>query len=168
MKLLATSNTGEIVVGGDPSRNRVARASRESRGARPWIVLGGLLVVAWCYGIVLQTMATAAPLVTGGALSRTGLMFTAIGIGAAMVTPLVLWIRQIVRTSWSNSVQAVVLSRRLRAFAAWGFGSLGLALLAVDVTAAFTDLEPWMTAIRLAVFGGSSSCGLLAYALVQR
>jgi serine/threonine-protein kinase len=152
----------------DPQRSVNAR-SRESRGARPWIVLGLLLAIAWGYGVTLQSVDLASLLLTGSTLGPLELLIAAIGTGAAMLTPVILYIRRPVRNAWRNSVQALVLSRRLRGFAAAAFATLGIGALTLAVLTRFVTLqEAALPIIRLSLFGASLLIGLLTYWLTPK
>ncbi len=150
------------------SRSLVARASRQSKTARPWIALSLLLLMVWGYGTLVRTIVCVVELVTGSAIGATELSIVAVGVAVAMLTPAILWIRNIGRTIWRNSVLSMVLARRLRAFVAVALATLGLATVVVGVVGRFVSLEPRMTVIDLVVAGLSALGGLVAYFLTPK
>jgi serine/threonine protein kinase len=150
------------------SRSLVARASRQSKTARPWIVASLMLIVLWSYGVLTRSILQVAELTTREVASRSTLLVVLVGVGVAMLPPLVMWIRTIARTVWRNSVQSITLARRLRAFAVGALATLGMGVLALGMVTRFISVDHLHTMIELSIAGGSLLVGLLAYSLTPR
>jgi serine/threonine protein kinase len=150
------------------ARSLVARASRQSKTARPWIVMSLMLIVLWTYGVLTRSILQSVELVTGEAASQTTLFIILVAVGVAMVTPVVMWIRTIARTVWRNSINAITTARRLRAFAVGAFATLGLGVLALALMTRFASVDHLQRIIDLSLAGASFLIGLLAYSLTPR
>src|SRR5690606_13172526 len=123
------------------ARSLVARASRQSKTARPWIVMSLMLIVVWTYGVLTRSILQCVELATGEAASQTTLLIILVAVGVAMVTPVVMWIRTIARTVWRNSINAITTARRLRAFAVGAFATLGLGVLTLALVTRFASID---------------------------
>jgi serine/threonine-protein kinase len=151
-----------------PMRGLIASASRQSRGARPWIVFSMLLIALWSYGVLVEALAHVVAILTGEPLAASELLLVTLGTGVAMLTPIVLWIRLIARTVWRNSVAALNSARRLRAFSAAALATLGLGHLAHALAHRFLDLSAIDHVVQLAILGASFVFGLLAHFVAPR
>jgi hypothetical protein len=151
-----------------PSRGLIASASRQSRGARPWIVFSMLLIIVWGYGLTVGALARMVSLVTALDLARSELLMITIGTAIAMLTPIVLWARLIGRTAWRNSVLALGVARRLRAFAAASLATLGLGALAFTIVARFIPPDRWALFGQLGIAVASVLAGLIAHMMATR
>jgi serine/threonine-protein kinase len=153
---------------GMPMRGLIASASRQSRGARPWIVLSMLLIVLWSYGALVEALAHVVAILTGAPLASSELMLVTVGTGVAMLTPIVLWIRLMSRTVWRNSVAALAAARRLRAFSVGALATLGLGHLAHALVQRFLDLATIDPFVQLGILAASFFCGLIAHLTAPR
>lgn len=149
------------------SRSLVARASRQSKTARPWIVASLALIVLWTYGVLTQSLVQSVELAMDEPLGSKELLIVAVSVAVAMITPVVLWIRLIARTVWRNSVQSMTLARRLRNFATAALSTLGLGLLTLALVRRFAALDTLPTT-ELTLSITSLLAGLLAYHLTPK
>jgi serine/threonine-protein kinase len=153
---------------GMPMRGLIASASRQSRGARPWIVFSMLLIALWSYGVLVEALAHLVAILTGAPLASSELVLVTAGTGVAMLTPIVLWIRLMARTVWRNSVVALTAARRLRAFSVAALATLGLGHLAHAIVQRFLDLSAIDHIVQLAILGVSFVFGMLARFVAPR
>jgi serine/threonine protein kinase len=153
---------------GMPMSGLIASASRQSRGARPWIVISMLLITLWSYGALVSALAHVVAILTGDSLEASELLLVTVGTAVAMVTPVVLWIRLMIRTVWRNSVAALNAARRLRAFAVAALATLGLGHLAYSFAQRFLDLSVIDGLVQLGILGASLAFGLIAHLTVPR
>jgi hypothetical protein len=151
-----------------PMSGLIASASRQSRGARPWIVISMLMIVLWSYGALVSALAHVVAILTGDSLEASELLLVTVGTAVAMVTPIVLWIRLMIRTVWRNSVAALNAARRLRAFAVAALATLGLGHLAYSFAQRFLDLTMIDGVVQLGILGASLVFGLIAHLTVPR
>jgi serine/threonine-protein kinase len=158
----ASGHTGVVLDTGVPLRGLIASASRQSRGARPWIVLSMLFIVLWAYGALVDTLGHVIAILTGEPLAASELMLVTLGTAVAMLTPVVLWIRLLGRTVWRNSVAALATARRLRAFAVASLATLGFGNLAYAFLQRFFDFTAIDPFIELGILGASLVFGLVA------
>lgn len=125
------------------------RAQREVRGARPMLVLVTAIGYAWIVGVlvlgasdvirfskatIVRLVSTApegATLSVGGRLTLNEAILVSLGVFAATITPLLVWIRHVARKVWPNTSASVGFAARARASLASGmvcFGVLTLSL----------------------------------------
>ena len=137
---------------GVPRTLHAMRAQREVRGARPALILVTVVGYAWLVGALVLGAADAirfskttivrlmsstpegATLSVGGKLTRNEAILVSLGVLAATITPLLVWIRHVVRKVWPNTSASVGFAARARtsltaAIVCFGILTLSLSLL---------------------------------------
>jgi hypothetical protein len=127
------------------------RTQREVRSARPSLVLLTLVGFAWFAGMLVLGVAdfirftkaapvrivTTAPegatLLVGGKLTKNEAILVSIGVLAATITPLVVWIRHVARKVWPNTSASVAFSARARSSLVSGIVCFGATTLALGL-----------------------------------
>ncbi|MFO0659083.1 MAG: serine/threonine-protein kinase [Polyangiaceae bacterium] len=118
------------------SDTRVAQtiASQGVRSSRPTLVISSLIGVLWVLGVASDTAAAALRLVRGGEkVSTSESTLILIGVGAAMLTPMILWIRHLAQRVWPNSVRAIEVAHTARRTVTWSMIGFGIAALAIHL-----------------------------------
>jgi hypothetical protein len=135
-----------------PTRTlHAARAQREVRGARPVLVLVTVTGFAWLVGLLIagvsdvirfsktsvvrlvSTPPEAATLSLGGRLTHNEAVLVSLGVLAATLTPLLVWIRLVARKVWPNTSTSVGFAARARSSLMAGMVSYGLLTLALGL-----------------------------------
>jgi serine/threonine-protein kinase len=127
------------------------RAQREVRGARPMLILVTGLGYAWLVGVLilgasdvirfskttivrlLSTTPEGATLSVGGKLTFNEAILVSLGVLAATITPLLVWIRHLARRVWPNTSTSVGFAARARASLAAGMGTFGVLTLSLGL-----------------------------------
>ncbi len=127
------------------------RAQREVRSARPALILVTLVGYAWLVGIlvlgaadvirfsktsIVRLMTTApegATLSIGGKLTRNEAILVSVGVAAATITPLLVWIRHVARKVWPNTSTSVAFAARARASLTAGIVWYGILTLSLNL-----------------------------------
>lgn len=128
------------------------RTQREARGARPILVLITVVGYLWCVALLIAGIADAirfskatlvriaglppdAPALTlGGKLTPNESLLVALGVLAATITPLLIWVRHLGRRVWPNTASSVAFAGRAKASLAAGIVTYGLSMLALTIT----------------------------------
>jgi len=128
------------------------RTQREARGARPTLILITLVGYSWCVALLVSGVADAIrfskaslvrvagappdapPLTLGGRLTPNESLLVALGILAATITPLLIWIRHLARKVWPNTASSVAFAGRAKASLVTGIITYGLGMLALLIT----------------------------------
>src|SRR5664280_1391854 len=145
---ISARNTGAS----GPTRTlHAARAQREVRGARPVLVLVTVTGFVWLVGVLIagvsdvirfskttvvrlvSTTPEAATLSLGGKLTHNEAVLVSLGVLAATVTPLLVWIRLVARKVWPNTSTSVGFAARARSSLMAGMVSYGLLTLALGL-----------------------------------
>jgi len=127
------------------------RTQREVRKARPSLILVTLFGYAWLVGVlalgtadvirflrtsivrIVTTAPEGATLSLGGKLTRIEANLLTIGVLAATITPLILWIRHVARKVWPNTSTSVGFAARARASLVSGMVCFGISVLALSL-----------------------------------
>ena len=127
------------------------RTQREVRSARPALIVATLVGYAWLVGILILGAAdvirfskttivrlvTTAPegatLSLGGKLTRNEAILVTIGVAAATVTPLLVWVRHVIKKVWPNTSTSVAFAARARASLTAGIVWYGILMLALNL-----------------------------------
>jgi serine/threonine-protein kinase len=130
------------------------RTQREARGARPTLFLITSIGYLWCAALLVSGIADAirfsksslvrlagappdaATLTLGGKLTTNEATLVALGVFAATITPLLLWVRHIAKKVWPNTASSVAFAARARASLVAGIVTYGLSNLALVITEA--------------------------------
>jgi serine/threonine-protein kinase len=130
------------------------RTQREARGARPALVLITIVGYLWCAALLISGIADAirfskatlvrvagapvdgAALTLGGKLTANESLLVALGVFAATVTPLLIWVRHLARRVWPNTASSVAFAGRAKTSLAAGIVTYGLCMLALVITEA--------------------------------
>jgi serine/threonine-protein kinase len=139
----------------DKTSNRTQhamRTKREARGARPILVLTTAVGYLWCAALLVSGIADAirfskstlvrfagmptdAPaLALGGKLTANESVLVALGVLAATITPLLIWVRHLARKVWRNTASSVAFAARAKASLSAGISTYGLSMLALAIT----------------------------------
>jgi len=128
------------------------RTKREARGARPMLVLTTAIGYLWCAALLVSGIADAirfsksslvrlagmppdAPaLALGGKLTANESVLVALGVLAATITPLLIWVRHLGRKVWRNTASSVAFAARAKASLSAGISTYGLSMLALAIT----------------------------------
>jgi serine/threonine protein kinase len=111
------------------------RTQESVRVARPGLLLftslGFLWILASLAVAVGSTIRAARP--EGADLSQVEAALCLVGVAAALVTPLVLWLRYLLRVVWPSTPRSLETMARLRATVLYGAAAYGIAALFVQV-----------------------------------
>ncbi len=127
------------------------RTQREVRNARPALILVTLVGYAWLVGVLVLGVSdvirfsktsivrfvTATPegatLSLGGRLTRNEAILVSIGVLAATLTPLLVWVRHLARKVWPNTSTSVGFAARARSSLTAGIVCFGVLTLSLNL-----------------------------------
>jgi hypothetical protein len=125
---------------------RAIRASMEQtqqsvRVARPGLLLFSGLGFAWLLANVAVAVGGVIRLMRGESsdLSQVEAVLSIVGVTAALVTPLVLWIRHLARDVWPSTPKSLELMAQLRGTVLYSAAAYGIAALAIELVVAVID-----------------------------
>jgi serine/threonine protein kinase len=125
---------------------RALRASMEQtqqsvRVARPGLLLFSGLGFAWLLANVAVAVGGVIRLMRGenSDLSQVEAVLSIVGVTAALVTPLVLWIRHLARDVWPSTPRSLELMAQLRGTVLYSAAAYGIAALAVELVFAVIE-----------------------------
>jgi serine/threonine protein kinase len=132
---------------------RQMRASLEQtqqsvRVARPGLLLFSGLGFAWLVSNVAVAVGGVIRLSRGDTsdLSQVEAVLSLLGVTAALVTPLALWIRHLARDVWPSTPKSLELMARLRGTVLYSAAAYGIAALAVELMFAIIERRSAMVA----------------------
>jgi serine/threonine protein kinase len=132
---------------------RALRASLEQtqqsvRVARPGLLLFSGLGFAWLLANVAVAIGGVIRLVRGDAsdLSQVEAVLSIFGVTAALVTPLVLWIRHLSRDVWPSTPKSLELMAQLRGTVLYSAAAYGIAALAIQLALSVIERRSALTA----------------------
>jgi serine/threonine-protein kinase len=116
----------------DASQTNLLRVTRDAKMARPMVVLLTVVAYLWMVAGLIDALAGIVRLVRGPSANITTVEAVLISVGSlvATLTPLILWIRHLVRR-WGNSLLAVQLSDSMRRVATASIATSGIGALAI-------------------------------------
>jgi serine/threonine protein kinase len=111
------------------------RTQESVRVARPGLLLFTSLGFLWILASLAVAVASAirSAREDGSDLSQVEAALCLIGVAAALVTPLVLWLRHLLRVVWPSTPRSLETMARLRATVLYGAAAYGIAALFVQV-----------------------------------
>ena len=132
---------------------RQARATMEQtqqsvRVARPGLLVFSGLGFAWLIANVAVAVGGVIRLSRGETsdLSQVEAVLSIVGVTAALVTPLVLWIRHLARDVWPSTPRSLELMARLRGTVLYSAAAYGIAALTVELAFAVVERRSAMVA----------------------
>jgi serine/threonine-protein kinase len=132
---------------------RALRASLEQtqqsvRVARPGLLLFSGLGFAWLLANVAVAVGGVIRLQRGDGsdLSQVEAVLSIVGVTAALVTPLVLWIRHLSRDVWPSTPKSLGLMAQLRGTVLYSAAAYGIASLAIELAFAVIERRSALTA----------------------
>ncbi len=117
---------------GMPSPTQLSRGTaRQARLARPGLALFTFLGALWVIANAVAAVAAVIRQLRGGELTPSETVLIPLGTLAAVATPLVLWIRYVLREVWQSTPRAMDLGARLRVAVLYSASAYGLVALLV-------------------------------------
>lgn len=154
-----------------PTVSALERASHIPRLARPGLLLFSVLGFLWLLGNVTAAVAALMRLIRSADLTASESVLVPIGVFAAVVTPLVVWIRHLSREVWPSTPRSVELAAQLRrtvlySACAYAFAALVIQLFEgiVNRNGAGVAHPGW----PLVAFGAALVVGLVTWLLMTR
>ncbi len=122
-------------------RAALQQTQQSVRVARPGLLVFTGLGFVWLLANVAVAVGGAIRLMRGEAsdLSQTEAVLSLLGVTAALVTPLVLWVRHLTREVWPSTPKSLELMARLRGTVLYSAAAYGIAALAIGL--AFAVIE---------------------------
>jgi serine/threonine-protein kinase len=120
-------------------RSALAQTQMTARNARPGLLFFTFVGFFWLLANVVVAAGSAIRMARGGGeLNDVEIVLCTVGAAGALVTPLVLWLRYLVREIWPNTPRAIELMGRIRrtvlySAAAYAIATLFVAILFVVV-----------------------------------
>jgi serine/threonine protein kinase len=111
------------------------RTQESVRVARPGLLLFTSLGFLWLLASLAVAVGSAIRYAReeGADLSQVEAMLCLVGVAAGLVTPLVLWLRHLLRVVWPSTPRSLETMARLRATVLYGAAAYGIAALFVQV-----------------------------------
>jgi serine/threonine-protein kinase len=111
------------------------RTQESVRVARPGLLLFTSLGFLWILASLAVAVGSSIRYVReeGSDLSQVEAVLCLVGVAAALVTPLVLWLRHLLRVVWPSTPRSLETMARLRATVLYGAAAYGIAALFVQV-----------------------------------
>ena len=128
-------------------RSALAQTQMTAKSARPGLLFFTGLGFVWLFANLLIATGSAIRLVRGDGseLGETEIVLTMIGAAAALVTPLVIWLRYLVREVWPNTPRAIELMGRLRRTVL--YSAAAYAIMALFVQLLFVVIQRHSSAV---------------------
>jgi hypothetical protein len=116
--------------------------------ARPGLLLFSGLGFAWLLANVAVAVGGVIRLQRGDGsdLSQVEAVLSIVGVTAALVTPLVLWIRHLSRDVWPSTPKSLGLMAQLRGTVLYSAAAYGIASLAIELAFAVIERRSALTA----------------------
>jgi hypothetical protein len=113
----------------------LARTQESVRVARPGLLLFTSLGFLWLLASLAVAVGSSIRYARADTsdLSQVEAALCLVGVGAALVTPLVLWLRHLLRVVWPSTPRSLETMARLRATVLYGAAAYGIAALFVQV-----------------------------------
>jgi hypothetical protein len=116
-------------------RSALAKPQLTARSARPGLLFFTFLGFIWLLANLVLAAGSAIRM-GGGSGSELGdaeIVLSTVGAAAALVTPLVLWLRYLVREIWPNTPRAIELMARIRRTVLYSAAAYAIATLCVQL-----------------------------------
>jgi serine/threonine protein kinase len=116
-------------------RSALAQTQLTARSARPGLLFFTFLGFIWLLANLVLAAGSAIRM-AGGAGSELGdaeIVLSTVGAAAALITPLVLWLRYLVREIWPNTPRAIELMARIRRTVLYSAAAYAIATLVVQL-----------------------------------
>jgi serine/threonine-protein kinase len=113
----------------------LARTQESVRVARPGLLLFTSMGFLWLLASLAVAVGSSIRYARddAGDLSQVESALSLVGVAAALVTPLVLWLRHLLRVVWPSTPRSLETMARLRATVLYGAAAYGIAALFVQV-----------------------------------
>jgi serine/threonine-protein kinase len=116
-------------------RSALAQTQITARSARPGLLFFTFLGFVWLLANVVLAIGSAIRMArgSGSELAEAEIVLSTAGAAAALVTPLVLWIRYLLREIWPNTPRAIELMARIRRTVLYSAAAYAIATLFVQL-----------------------------------
>ncbi|HEX6764856.1 MAG TPA: serine/threonine-protein kinase [Polyangiaceae bacterium] len=116
-------------------RSALAQTQMTARSARPGLLFFTGLGFVWLLANVVSATGSAIRLVRGAGseLGDAEIVLSTVGALAALVTPLVVWLRYLARDVWPNTPRAIELMGRIRRTVLYSAAAYAIATLFVQI-----------------------------------
>jgi serine/threonine protein kinase len=117
------------------ARAHLEQTQQSVRVARPGLLLFSGLGFAWLVANIAVAVGGVIRMSRGDSsdLSQVEAVLSIVGVTAALVTPLVLWVRHLARDVWPSTPRSLELMARLRGTVLYSAAAYGIAALAVEL-----------------------------------
>src|SRR5688572_5206917 len=134
-------------------RSALAQTQMTAKSARPGLLFFTGLGFVWLLANLLVATGSVIRLVRGDGseLGETEVVLITVGAAAALVTPLVIWLRYLVREVWPNTPRAIELMGRMRRTVL--YSASAFAIMALFVQILFVVVQRHSSTIAHPVWG---------------
>jgi serine/threonine-protein kinase len=120
---------------GRSRRSALAQTQMTARSARPGLLFFTFLGFVWLLANLVVATGSAIRMVRGAGseLGDAEVVLSTVGAAAALVTPLVIWLRYLVREVWPNTPRAIELMARIRRTVLYSAAAYAIVTLFIQI-----------------------------------
>jgi hypothetical protein len=129
-------------------RDQLHQTQQSVKVARPGLLVFTGVGFAWLLANVAVAVGGAIRLTRaeGSDLTQAEAVLSVVGVTAALVTPLVLWLRHLMKEVWPSTPKSLELMARVRGTVLYSAAAYGIAALAVELAFAIVERRSAMVA----------------------